>query len=223
MRCFLFVSCLLFSLAACSPRPYRDLQQQEQAAITAQQLHPVFDKVLYRGVIDGKKWFKKFHFSGILYVRNFPDSSTRVVFQNEMGATFFDFGWDANDSFKVFQILPQMDKKPLVKLLRKDFELILVKGMVRGTSDATFSQPGTGDYYTRFALQKGFVMYVSPKAGPSFPDLKRIENADNKRKVITMDLAPSPWSDGMPGHILIRHHRAGFTIDLKKINQDAAE
>ena len=223
MRYFLFANLLLFTFLSCSKHPYKELQQADQPVVTALQLRPSFEKVLYRGVIDGRQWIKKYHFSGVLYIRNFPDSTTRVVFQNEMGATFFDFGWDTRDSFRVFQIIPQMDKEPLIRLLRKDFELLLVKGAVQGHSDASYTTTGKKEWYTRFTLSKGFVMYVSPEARPAFKSLKRIENADDKRKVITMDLAQTASNDVMPQHILIRHHRAGFTIDLKKIEQDAAE
>lgn len=219
MRYFLFVSILLGSLSACSPRPYRGLQRQQQQALDAGKLKPVFDKVLYRGVIDGKKWLKKFHFSGLLYIRNFPDSSTRVVFQGEMGATFFDFGWDARDSFTVFQIMPQMDKQPLIRLLRKDFELLLVKGAVRGNSEAVYKAQESQEWYTRFPLSRGFVQYISPGPQPVFHDLLRIENADDKRKVIIMQLKQDTGSTVMPAHIFIRHLRAGFSIDLKKIEQ----
>ena len=224
MRYFLFVSLLLLTLTACSTRPYQNLQKQDNPAVPALQLQPSFEKVLYRSVIDGKKWIKKYHFSGILYVRNFPDSTTRVVFQNEMGATFFDFGWDGNDSFQVFQIIAQMNKKPLIRLLRKDFELLLVKqGLIQGNSEASYSDPISKESYTRFPLPKGFVFYISPDVNPAFKNLKRIENADEKRKVVIMDITASTGSDMMPQHILIKHLRAGFTIDLKKIEKDAAE
>lgn len=224
MRYFLFVSLLLIALAACSKKPYQNLQKLDKPVVHALQLRPSFEKVLYRGAIDGKKWIKKYHFSGILYVRNFPDSTTRVVFQNEMGATFFDFGWDRNDSFQVFQIIPQMDKKPLIRLLRKDFELLLVKqGLVKGNNEASYIDPVSKELYTRFPLPKGFVLYISPDISPAFSNLKRIENADEKRKVMIMDITASTGSDAMPQHILIKHLRAGFTIDLKKIEQDAVE
>lgn len=226
MRYFLFVSILLGGLCACSPRPYRDLQRQELQAVDAGTLKPVFDKVLYRGVIDGKKWFKKFHFSGLLYIRNFPDSSTRVVFQGEMGTTFFDFGWDARDSFTVYQIIPQMDKQPLIRLLRKDFELLLVKGAVQGNSEAVYKAQEAPEWYTRFPLSRGYVLYISPGPQPAFHDLLRIENADEKRKVITLQLTQDSATSLMPAHIFIRHLRAGFSIDLKKIKQkeqDASE
>ena len=224
MRYFLFVSILLTCFAACSKKPYKDLQRQERPAIEALQLKPSFEKVLYRGTIDGKKWIKKYHFSGVLYIRNFPDSTTRVVFQNEMGATFFDFGWDRNDSFRVFRIIPQMDKKPLIRLLRKDFEMLLLKqGLVKGKSEGSYKAASAEEWYTRFLLPQGFVFYISPAPVPTSGNLKRIENADDKRKVIVMDITPAAGGNSMPQHIFINHLRAGFSIDLKKIEQDAAE
>src|SRR6188768_3523231 len=42
------------------------------------------------------------HISGLLLIKNMPDSSIRVVFTNEAGVTFFDFGFLADDKFKVF-------------------------------------------------------------------------------------------------------------------------
>jgi hypothetical protein len=224
MRYFLFVSILLTFFIACSKKPYRDLVRQDQPDIEARRLKPSFEKVLYRGTIDGKKWIKKYHFSGILYIRNFPDSTTRVVFQNEMGATFFDFGWDRNDSFQVFRVIPQMDKKPLIRLLRKDFEMLLLKqGLIKGKSEGSYKTPSSEEWYTRFSLPKGFVFYISTNPEPTSGSLKRIENADDKRKVIVMDITPSKNGNNMPQHISINHLRAGFTIDLKKIEQDAAE
>jgi hypothetical protein len=54
--------------------------------------------------------------------------------------------------------------------------------------------------------------------------LTAIENADDKRKVIVMDMRPATPLQTLAEKITIRHLRAGFTIDLKKINNnDAAE
>jgi hypothetical protein len=65
------------------------------------------------------------HISGLLLIKNMPDSSTRVVFTNEAGVTFFDFGFLTKGKFQVFNIIKQLDKGPVIHTLRKDFELIL--------------------------------------------------------------------------------------------------
>ncbi len=91
--------------------------------------------------------------------------------------------------------------------------------MVQDNSDGSYMDPASKDWYTRFPLPKGFVFYISAGARPVFRDLKRLENADEKRKVIIMDITAPDGPDGMPGHIFINHLRAGFTIDLKKLNR----
>src|SRR5664279_979780 len=69
------------------------------------------------------------YISGLLLIKYMPDSSTRIVFTNEMGLSFFDFGFSGNTGFTVYHIVPQMNKPALIKTLRKDFELIMFKNM----------------------------------------------------------------------------------------------
>src|SRR6188768_2754601 len=45
------------------------------------------------------------HISGLLLIKNMPDSSIRVVFTNEAGITFFDFGFLNDRTFKVYSIV----------------------------------------------------------------------------------------------------------------------
>src|SRR5215207_2278735 len=60
------------------------------------------------------------HISGLLLIKHMPDSSMRVVFTNEAGVTFFDFGFN-DGNFKVHNIIGQLNKKPVIQTLRKDF------------------------------------------------------------------------------------------------------
>jgi hypothetical protein len=64
------------------------------------------------------------HISGLLLIKTMPDSTQRVVFTNEAGITFFDFGF-SHDDFKVYTILRRLNRQPVVQTLRKDFELVL--------------------------------------------------------------------------------------------------
>jgi hypothetical protein len=220
MRYFLLVS-LSFLLFSCSKKIYQDKQEVTLSqSFIANDLRPHFQKELYRCVVDGKFALKKFHLSGILYLKNLEDSTTRVVFQSEMGSTFFDFGWNKKDSFQVFSIIEQMDKPALIKTLKKDFELLLVKNLTDKPSGVYQFGKNTKEHYIRFELDKGFVYYVADDERK----LTAIENADDKRKVIIMDMRPATPLQTLAEKITIRHLRAGFTIDLKKINNnDAAE
>lgn len=217
MRYFLFVSLILLTAVSCHQKIYQDkediiLSQSYRAA----NLRPHFEKNLYRCVVDGKFALKKFHLSGILYLKNFSDTATRVVFQSEMGNTYFDFGWDRNDSFTVHQIMDQMNKPALIKTLKKDFELLLVKQLQELPSGTFRFNKDTDETFIRFELERGFVYYVTD------PERKliRIENADDKQKVVMMKMSPATAPNSMAERINISHLRAGFTIDLKKITPD---
>lgn len=176
------------------------------------QFKPVFTKELYRCVVDGRVVFKKFHLSGLLLFKTFDDGSTRAVFQNEMGVSFFDFKWDAADHFEVVSIMPQLDKPALIKTLHKDMNLVLMKHLNQFTEKTFHQQDET---YYRFELKKGVVYYIA-KDGV----LRRIENA-GKSKVITINVGEKKTPQSMPDFLFFKHHKANFTIDLKKIAPDA--
>jgi hypothetical protein len=214
MHCLRLSSLLgLLLLAACAA-PYKDLQQVSNTPHSALRYKPVFDKVLYRCVVDGRVVLKKFHLSGLLLFKTMDDGSTRAVFQNEMGFSFFDFEWDKNDSFKVNSIIPQLDKPALIRTLQKDMNLLLMKGLMASTETAL--RQGDEMYY-RFTLDKGVAYYITTQ-----DKLTSIENA-GKSKVITIALGEKPADTAMPGSVLFTHHKANFTIQLNKIEADADE
>ncbi len=210
MRFLKYASILLLLAGTACSNPYRHLT--ETSGMHAPYYRPVITKELYRCVVDGKVLFKKFHLSGLLFFKSFEDGSTRAVFQNEMGFSFFDFKWDKKDSFQVMSIIPQLDKPALVRTLRKDMNLMLAKNLDNAT-EKVFTQDGY--IYQRYTLDKGYAYYISENGL-----LERIENA-GKSKVITIDMKQLKSGRQLPEAMLFRHHKAHFTIDLKKIEQDA--
>lgn len=176
------------------------------------QLKPEYERVLYRCIVDGKFIFKKFHLSGILLFKKTGEGQTRIVFQNEMGLSFFDFSWNDKDSFSVNQIIPQLDRTAVINLLQKDFEMLLMKRLEAKT-ETVFT--GGHAQYHRFTLQKGYMYYNVKK--------DRVSGIDNvgKSKVITMALSGNDTPKSMPDHVFVKHYKAHFTIDLQKVKQDA--
>lgn len=172
---------------------------------------PVFKHVIYRTSVDvvGR------HISGLLVVKIMPDSSVRFVFTNEMGFSFFDLGFLQGNQFKVFSIMPQMNKKSVIKTLRKDFGLILFRNMDAGKY---FSLKDGNEIYHGFTQSKGVNYYVTDTTCHS---LIKMQRASNRKAVMeaTMDV----HQDREPDSILIRHLNFNFTISLKKIPQVAAE
>lgn len=212
MRFLRLNSVFLFLLGASCANPYKQLQEVPQKTSTALRFKPQFGKELYRCVVDGKFLFKKFHLSGLLFFKSFEDGSTRAIFQNEMGISFFDFKWDDRDSFEVVSIMPQLDKPALVKILQKDFNLVLMKGLRPGTEGMFRHQKDT---VYRFSLDKGYAYYLVQKGG-----LTTIDNAGKRRSVTTIDLGGKDTDNGMPRILHFTHHRANFTIHLNKIDSD---
>ena len=219
-RCLRPVSFLFFLLAACGS-PYKKLipvNSNEPAASNKQEVlrfkpaYPAVQKELYRCHVDGKFLFKKFHLSGMLFFKNFDDGTTRVVFSNEMGYTFFDFGWDAQDSFKVNSIIPQLDKPAVIGALQKDLSVLLLRNVL----SVELFRKGDASYY-RSVLPKGYAYYIVQAK-----QLKRIEIAGRKRTTTIYTFGKRNDSD-MPDSMSIVHHKAHFTINAKKINDAAVE
>ncbi|WP_232622905.1 hypothetical protein [Pareuzebyella sediminis] len=61
---------------------------------------------------------------GLLIIKKIGLEHHRVVFTTEMGNTIFDFTLQGSD-FKVNQILKEIDRKIVLDLFRKDFEILI--------------------------------------------------------------------------------------------------
>src|SRR5688572_183404 len=99
--------------------PFRHIGLTSDTSIAPlEKLRPAFGVGFYKTEVDvtGR------HLSGILVVKKMPDNSMRVVFTNEAGPVYFDFSWSPTGDFKVESVMPQLDKKAVIKTLRKDFE-----------------------------------------------------------------------------------------------------
>lgn len=203
-------------MTACSS-PYKQLQVQHNSSYTsAFKYKPVFDKALYRCVVDGGFIFKKFHLSGLLLFKTLENGTKRAVFQNEMGFTLFDFEWK-DSSFTVQQIAPQLDKPAVVKTLRKDMEMLLMIGMDPVT-EKFYEGNGGKTIFRRLTIENGYIWYVEEQG-----KLVRIENSGEKKKVITINIKGKENASDMPASVHIDHHKANFTIELNKIEAYADE
>jgi hypothetical protein len=170
------------------------------------QFKPEFVHTTYKISVDvvGK------HISGLLVMKGMPDGSTRIVFTNAMGFSFFDFGFLPHDSFMVYQIIPQMNKKALVKTLRKDFDLIMFRSM---DSSKYYALEDSGLVYHAFPQSRGINFYVTDTLCSR---LIKMQRSSNKKPVMEAQLYRG--TDGnAPDSISIRHLNFNFSISLKKI------
>ncbi len=215
-HCLRLSSLLILCWAAGCKAPYKALQPVASAGVhTALQYKPLFDKELYRCVVEGKFLLKSFRLSGLLLLKHLPDSSTRVVFQNEIGFSFFDFGWNKQDDFTVHHIIPQLDKPAVIRTLEKDLRLLLMKRL-----DTATEKHFIKDYslYHQFPLEQGSVYYIE-----SNNTLSGIEHAGKRKTVTTITIAGKETAQALPDTIFFQHHKAHFTIQLHKIIRHATE
>ena len=206
MRCFLLSSLLLIFFGCSSA--YKNLQKTTGDINAINKFKPAISVILYKAEINviGN------YLSGLLLIKKMPDGSTRMLFSNEMGFKFFDFEFSRDGGFKVYYILKKMDRKAVVKTLKKDFELVLMQNM--DTSNAYICKDENQSRYYVFPQQKGYNYYITDSTGN---ELIRMERASKRKAVVTV--VAKNYTNGLPDTIGITHHKFDFTIGLKKIER----
>jgi hypothetical protein len=156
------------------------------------------------------------YISGLLLIKYMPDSSTRIVFTNEMGLSFFDFGFSQDNRFTVYHIISQMNRPAIIKTLRKDFELIMFRNMDNSKSYDLVDSPVI---YHAYPQQKGVNYYITDE--PCGRLIKMQRSSDKKPVMEASFYDNSPGKS--PDSISIRHLNFKFLITLKKIAPFASE
>ena len=204
---YLLLSSWLLVLFGCSP-VYKKMQAVNGNAQALQKFKPAFTVALYHTKVDvvGN------HLSGLLLIKKMPDSSTRIVFSNEMGFKFFDFEFASNGNFKVYTVIKQMNKKSVLKTLRKDFELILMERL--DSAAVSVRQNNNGLLYYVFPQTIGYYYYITDSKGNS---LVRMERASKRKTVVEATM--ESYIKGIPDSISVVHKKFNFTIGLKRIER----
>jgi hypothetical protein len=205
MRYLLLSSCL-FILASCSS-VYKNLQPATGNINYIQKFKPDFNSALYKAEID----VTSHHLSGLLLIKTLPDSSIRIVFSNEIGFKFFDFEFKQNGDFNALYVVKQMDKKPVIKTLKKDFDLILFPQ--KDAQKAYLLKDKQSLYYI-FPKQKGSFCYITDLGGS---EIKTMEISSPHKPIVHAIM--KNYNNGVPDTIDITHTNFKFTIGLKKIER----
>jgi hypothetical protein len=205
MRYFLLNSllALLLLLGSCGS-VYKKLQTTNGDVKCMEQFRPQFTSALYSTQVD----ILKHHLSGLLFFKQMPDSSTRVVFANEMGFKFFDFEFSRDGKFTKHYLLDKMDKPAVVKTLEQDFALVLMNPDLQHAHTATDKEYN----YIVVPTEKGNNYYITDTTCSS---LVRIEKSSKRRPAVTVWM--QQYSNGTPDTISIRHEHFKFNISLHKV------
>jgi hypothetical protein len=139
---------LIIILGASSCIPFkRSEYRKTDDSIAAQAIFPTDSSYLYRTSI---KLYDQY-FSGLMYLKTLDENHYRTIFLNEMGIKFFDFEFQksADTSFTVHYIMEPLNKKSLIKVIRKDMEMLFYK------EDASKSKTFRSDSNLVFINNKG--------------------------------------------------------------------
>ncbi len=151
------------------------------------------------------------HISGLLLVKAMPDSSWRIVFTNETGVKFLDFEFADNNAFKVHYIIDQLDKKPVIRLLKSDFELMLALPFKKNQWMAWQN----GDAYLYGMTEKGEKHYFI--TGQDCASLHRVETGSKRKRMVSLQYF---GDKEQPDSIQLQHHTFAMQIKLKKLATD---
>ena len=203
---YLILSSSLLIMMSCSP-VHQQMQTAAADVKVLQKFKPAFTVALYNTTVDvvGN------HLSGLLLIKKMPDSSTRMVFSNEMGLGFFDFEFATDGNFKVYSIMKKLNKKSVIKTLQHDFELVLMNNL---DNSKAVVKTNEGLTYFIFPQSKGYNYYITNQSGD---ELVRMERASNKK--IIVEAVMKNYINGIPDTIGISHKTFEFNIGLKRIER----
>jgi hypothetical protein len=208
-RCYLMqvlALAMIFSSTTSCRSYYSHLQPGSGDVNCIRKFVPAFTNTLYSAYVD----VTKHHFSGILFFKQMPDSSMRIVFTTEMGVKFFDFAFTKDGDFIKYYILPKLDKKVIIKALRNDMELILLHPDL---SRAKMLED-TVHNYVAVPTKKGGNYYITDKR---CEQLIQIEKASKRKPVVEVKMMN--YKDGIPDTINIQHKNFKFNISLKDVEK----
>lgn len=199
------IICLLLLTTGCSS-VYRHVQRNGGDARCVEQFRPQLGTALYSTQVN----ILRHHLSGLLFMKQMPDSSTRVTFTNEMGFKFFDFGFSKDGVFTKYYILPKMDRKAVVKTLEQDFALVLFRQNWQQAYAAS-----DGKYrYAVVPTEKGSNYYITDSTCTT---LLRIEKASVRKPVVKAWM--ESYRNGVPDSIHIAHQQFRFNITLRRVER----
>jgi len=202
----LILSSGVLFVSGCSPAHIK-MQSSTTDVNLLKKFKPNFTVALYNTTVDvvGN------HLSGLLLIKKMPDSSTRMVFSNEMGFSFFDFEFGTDGSFKVYSIIKKMNKKSVIKTLQHDFELVLMNTL---NYEKAIVKSDNGHKYFIFPQTKGYNYYITNADGT---ELLRMERASNKKVIV--EAVVTGYNGKTPDSIEISHKTFEFNIGLKRIER----
>ena len=184
-RAYLVISLLLLSLFACkSYQVDGDLVTKD---VEQKLVLPYFNETGFEYLYSGKIEAYGNSLSGILVVKKISDSQKRVALLSDFGNTLMDFKIE-NGEVEVNYILDDLNKKIIVKKLKKYFELLVNSNY---QVEAIYKKDGN-KIYTSELQSKRVKLYEN--ASSTIQQVKQVSRLKEKVKIeyySTSDIADS--------------------------------
>jgi len=206
IRYLLLSSCAL--LLSCTSA-YRSLKPASLDAACANKMIPSsIATSWYQASID----VASKHLSGLVLIKYMPDSSQRIVFTSEAGVTFFDFGFKEPEKFTVYAIINKLDRKPVIKTLQKDFELMLGVPFAQGGLQSWRTQD---EIFFGVAQKKITAYFIADKYCSS---LRRLEWGTKRKRKVSIEIKGAGYP--LPDTLHITHYTFSLKFRLTRFQKN---
>ncbi len=146
--------------------------------------------------------------SGLVLIKAMPDSTHRIVFTSEAGVTFFDFGFSRVGKFTVYSILKKLNRKPVIKTLRRDFELMLGVPFAQGGLQ---SWKTPEEIFYGVSRKKETAYFITDKDCGS---LRRLEWGSKRKRKVSIQITGAGYP--LPDTMDITHYTFPLQIRLTR-------
>lgn len=196
-------SCLIPLLMACGSYPKKQ-NFEEDITEKFEINNPFFSDSKKDYVYKADIKVLKNSYSGIFIVKKIGIEHHRIAFTTEMGHKLFDFEFESK-KFKINYILPEMNKKVLINVLKRDFYALIKEKSLRLNG---YSKEKLRMIETELLNRKHYYIFDDE-------ELKKIVRISNGKAKVTFLF--SGINDNIVESIQIKHLKIEFNIYLKRI------
>ena len=194
-------------MASCSLKTTEGLRKVSFAKKTVE--NPYFSNPEIDYVYKAKIAVYGKNFGGILIIKKIAEENHRIVFTTEFGSKLFDFQFEG-DTFTKHFVLPDLDKKFIVNILRDDFSLLIAE-------KANVLQVYQSEKHRIYKTQdeKRFNFYFLENGSEQ---LEKIVNTTKTKEKVEIDFIAS--DENIADKIAIKHNNIKLRIDLEKFKNE---
>lgn len=196
--CFYLTSCTI-------PKHLLPLSKGRKTILSKDNFKPIFKdnfkSFLFKTTLT---YGDKFQQGGLLALKQLSEGNYRTIFMTKFGMTLFDFEF-GESGFVVHKVLEQMDRKILLKIIEKDMEMLLSRGILG--NKATAFEKG------KFPNKKVILKTKINKKTHFFVQEKQHQITEiHQNRAVSMRL--SKYIAKIPRSIDIQHHKIPLTMKL---------